>query len=158
MWAQQSVRLQQSFEQRAKASARERRHEIEEELSALGAQLAVAQGRMDEVEQQGCSEHISMSSAGLSDGDLEVVCGLIGSADFRALDNMQLLREHALSTPLPWGPDYLAKLATHPVDRVVEPGVPGWGKVVVHGRDFFKDCGLSLETDGAPGKVYKVLY
>ena len=109
------------------------------------------------MEQQGRGDPINMSSSGMSDKELEAIGELLASEDFREGDAQLMRRQHALSTPVPWDADYLKKLATHRVGRVVEPGVPGWGKVVVQDREFFQDCGISAETD-APGQVYKVLY
>ena len=157
MWAKSEVRLQASFEKRARQSVVERQAELSGKLEMIEEQLGLMHDRHRAEDQTAPS--ICMSSAALTNRDLDQIARLKEDEGFSEPFVIQRLREVVMTTPSPWTADYIKNtLQKHNVVLPDEPGVPAWAKPIVKDRAFFEGCAISIQDEHVRGQLWKIVY
>ena len=156
LWAQQSVRNQHAWHQRARIAARGKRHQIAEEVEALQAKLEVLMSRQDQ--DRGDPGPLSMSSAAFSESDLQVFERCMLDAAFSSPSRVAKARADLLEPPAPWGHQYVRALSQHQVWGYKDPKQAPWANLLCRDRESFEHTGLRVVGSGGEETFWKILY
>ena len=154
MWAQQSLAQRAEWEARARRHSATKKHLFGIQWQVLSEELTKVESEIEKTQQKGSA--MTMRSASLDEGDLEVFHRLWNQADFRSQSNLGTRRSSVGEAPNPV--QVLRGPAPPKVWKRSEPTMPDWAKPLIVHRDAFMGAALVIRRHNGEVQYWKLVF
>ena len=151
IWAQQSLRQQMEWRQRASKAASARKAELGAEWTSLVAEIDLLNDRQEEAHSE--LAPVTMSSACWGEEELAVFGNLWQQENFRSPTHLATRRAGVGKAPLGAPPSRNA-----PVWQYVDPVMPRWASPLVLHRELLKGTVLIIERPDRSAEYWKLVF